>query len=189
MPVLSLQTARQMPRDIKGIVWPKWPWSVTFFSSLLHEHEAHCTVVETGFWKDPCFMGHVVCTSYDMVVTTVKMSFFFKRDDPTLLLTGSNSITIPVFFQRTAGKIKAAGKWEESFREDSAILALFLDLAKLRRTTKQVLSYLIIKPNSPGIVPHGTQKGDNPQEIKLLRVKIAVKVWRVKLLTLDGYGS
>lgn len=80
---------------------PNQPEVSPYSSPCYANMKAHYTLVEIYFWKDSYFTGHVVCMSYDMLVTMVKNElFFFKRSNFALLLNGISSILIPVFFQR-----------------------------------------------------------------------------------------
>lgn len=58
---------------------PNQPEVSPYSSPCYANMKAHYTLVEIYFWKDSYFMGHVVCMSYDMLVTMVKNELFFEK--------------------------------------------------------------------------------------------------------------
>lgn len=109
-----------------------WP-----YSSLCYTHRA---LREIYFWKDSYFMGHVVCMSYDMLVTMVKKgAFLLKEVTLTFCSMVLTSFWLQCFFREELKNkwIKEAGKRGEWCQENTSILVLLLSLVKLKHITKQ----------------------------------------------------
>lgn len=79
-------------------------------------------------------MGRVVCTSHEMPVTMVKMSFSFKRNNSALFVNGISSILIPMLFQIRARKMKAAGN--ETISERHLCFSIAFGFSEIQTNNK-----------------------------------------------------
>lgn len=63
----------------KELFDPNHPKVSPYSSPCRTNMKAHYALVEIYFWKSSYFTGHVVCMSYDMLVTMVKNELSFKK--------------------------------------------------------------------------------------------------------------